>query len=347
MAVKILIRSPNHLGDCVMALPMINETREAYPGSEVTVLTPLHLAELFQSNPGIDQVLTISSEHVHGVISIFKVKDIIAPHDFDIGFILPPSFGAASSFKLGGVKERIGYIADGRRLLLTKPLPLPTPLNSEHRSKVYFDLLRRGAAVAIDYVKPKLFLDENDTAAGLELLKGFEVSESERYAVIAFRAVGESRRWGTQNYTELARQLVDRYRLKVVLVGSEKDRRIGDEMVQLAHEGDGSVVNLAGKTSLRELAAICSRAALFVGNDSGPAHLAAAVGAPIIVLSGADDPKETSPMAATKRLIYLDHLECISCVKNRCPLRGDESMRCMKEITLDMVLTEVAEVLGP
>ena len=345
MPTRVLIRTPNHLGDCIMALPMINETREAYLGAEITVLTPEPLAELYTRNPGIDRVLVIPPKHVHGVIAIFKVKEMISPGEFDIGYILPPSFGAASSFKLGGVKERIGYIADGRRLLLTKPLPLPEPLNSEHRSKVYFDLLRRGSGAAIDYIKPKMFLDEIDTAAGQELLKGFGVAESDKYAVIAFRAVGESRRWGTENYTALSRQLAERHHLKVVLVGSEADRRIGDQMVGDAGGAGGTVVNLAGKTSLRELAAVCSRAVLFVGNDSGPAHLAAAVGVPLVILSGADDPKETSPISNNKRLIYREQLDCISCVKNKCPLKGEDTMRCMKEITLEMVLAEVAALL--
>lgn len=345
MSTRVLIRTPNHLGDCVMALPMINETREAYPGAEITVLTPEPLAELFTRNPGIDRLLTIPPQHVHGVIAIFKVKEIISPGAFEVGYILPPSFGAASSFKLGGVKERIGYIADGRRLLLSKPLPLPEPLNSEHRSKLYFDLLRRGSGSSINYIKPKMFLDEIDTTAGQELLKGFGVAESDKYAVIAFRAVGESRRWGTENYTALTKQLVERHHLKVVLAGSEADRKIGDQMVGDAGGSAGSVINLAGKTSLRELAAVCSGAVLFVGNDSGPAHLAAAVGVPLIVLSGADDPKETSPMSNNKRLVYRDQLECISCVKNKCPLKGDAFMRCMKEITLEMVMAEVDTLL--
>ncbi len=345
MSTKILIRTPNHLGDCIMAMPMINETREAYPGSTVTVLTPEHLSDLFTSNPGIDRILTIPTHHVHGVIGVFKVKEIISSDEYDIGYVLPPSFGAASSFKLGGVKERIGYIADGRRMLLTKPLPLPTPLNSEHRSKVYFDLLRRGGGVSLEYVKPKVFLSEADGEAAFKLLVGFGVSESDRYAVIAFRAVAESRRWGTENYTELCRRLHSVYSLKVVLVGTEENRKVGDEIAGAAGGAEGLTVNLAGKTSLRELAAVCSRAVVFVGNDSGPAHLVAAVGAPLVVLSGADDPQETSPMASKKRLIIRDQLECISCVKNKCPLKGDAFMRCMTEITVDSVMAEVAALM--
>ncbi len=343
MSLKVLIRTPNHLGDCVMALPMINETREAYPGSSITVLTPEHLAELFEHNPGIDDLRTIPTEYVHGLVSVFRIKDIITSGDFDIGYVLPPSFGAASSFKLAGVRQRIGYIADGRRLLLTKPLPLPAPLNSEHRSVLYFNLLRRGAGISLEYTEPRMFLDDEDRNRGVSILSGFDFDEADRYAVVAFRAVAESRRWGTENYTRLAHRLVEEFGLKVVLVGSATDARDGD---QIADSADGrNVANLAGKTSLRELAAICAAARVFVGNDSGPAHLAAAVGVPLVVLSGADDPKETSPISSCKRVLYPDHLPCISCRKNKCPLKKDEAMQCMREISLEMVSDSVRELI--
>lgn len=345
MKTKVLIRTPNHLGDCVMALPMLSEAREAHPGAHVTVLTPEHLSELFEGNPGIDEIIPIPARYVHGMVALFKVKDLIAERNFDVGYILPPSFGAASGFKLAGVKKRIGYIADGRRLLLTKPLPLPSPLNSEHRSKVYFDLLRRGSGADMEYVKPKLFLSEDDSRKGMSVLDGFGVAEDDRYGVVAYRAVAESRRWGEEKYTELIGQLIHQFQLKVILVGSKDDAKTGDNIIDALP--DEPVVNLAGKTSLRELSAICSRAQLFIGNDSGPAHLAAAVGTPLVVLSGADDPKETSPISSQKRLIYLEHLECISCLKNRCPLKGDGNMRCMNEISVKMVTSKISEILTP
>jgi lipopolysaccharide heptosyltransferase II len=327
-----------------MALPMINETREAYPGSSVTVLAPEHLIQLFESNPAIDVTLKIPVKHVHGLIGVVKIKDIIGAHHFDLGFVLPPSFGAASAFKLAGVKERVGYIADGRRLLLTRPMALPEPLNSEHRSEVYFNLLRRASGADLTYTRPKLFLSEQDVARVAELLSGFNMSIDDDYAVIAFRAVAESRRWGTDRYAALSLLLAEKHGMNVLLVGSDDDRSAGDEMA--ATIGHDRVINLAGKTSLRELASLCSRANLFVGNDSGPAHLAAAAGAPSVVLSGADDPKETTPLSNRKRLIRVEHLECISCVKNRCPLKGEDFMRCMKEVSVERVMGEVEAALG-
>ncbi|MFZ5980817.1 MAG: glycosyltransferase family 9 protein, partial [Candidatus Zixiibacteriota bacterium] len=253
-----------------------------------------------------------------------------------------------SAFKLAGVRERIGYIADGRRLLLTRPLPLPAPLNSEHRSEIYFNLLRRGAGVDIEYVKPKLLLNEADNEQATKILDGFGFPDREPYAVVAFQAVAESRRWGRDNYTELTRAIIDQLRLRVILIGGPADRKEGDRIVEAIANEDyiDVVINLAGKTTLRETAVLLSRARVFIGNDSGPAHLAAAAGVPIVVLSGADDPKETSPITSRKKLIYLENLECISCVKNKCPLKRDAFMGCMKGITVEMVLDGVREMLS-
>ena len=129
----------------------------------------------------------------------------------------------------------------------------------------------------------------------------------------------------------------------LVLIGSPDDQRVGDEIVDVLNSD--RVANIAGKTSIREVAAVCSMARVFIGNDSRPAHLAAAVGTPVVVLSGADDPKETSPVSSRKRLVYLDKLECISCVKNRCELKGEEFMQCMKGISVDRVLAEIQGLL--
>ena len=342
MSLKVLIRAPNHLGDCIMALPMINETREAYPGATVTLLVPDPLAELFEQNPAIDEIIRIPSAHVHGLIAVMKIRDLISTGNFDIGYILPPSFGSAASFKLAGIKERIGYIADGRRLLLSRPLALPTPLSSAHRSELYFNLLRRGAGVELEFTRPKLFLNDDDIRRGTQTLSSFGIGENDKYATVAFRAVAESRRWGIDNYIGLVKSIVSRHSLKVVLVGVAEDRPDGDKIATSA--GAKEVANLAGKTTLREAAAILSNSRFFVGNDSGPAHLAAAVGIPLIVLSGADDPKSTSPVSPRKRLIYLDHLDCISCVKNKCPLTGDDRMQCIRGITLEMVTEQVDQL---
>lgn len=343
MSQNIIIRTPNHLGDCLMAMPMINNVGEAYPGGTVTLLTPSHLADLFRPNPAVDGIIEIPLEYQHGLMAVVKIRDMISSLEFDIGYILPPSFGAAAGFKLGSVKERIGYIADGRRLLLTKALPLVEPINSVHRSELYYDLLRRSTKSDLEYIKPKLFLNDDDINNGIELLDGFNIKATDRFACVAFKAVAESRRWGMDNYTELIKELIPKLNLKIILIGSASDQEDGDLLAERTSTKE--VVNLTGKTNLREAAAILSLSQVFIGNDSGPAHLAASIGANVVVLSGADDPKSTSPIATNKQLIYLENLECISCVKNKCPLKDDLFMQCMTGISVDMVFDAVEELL--
>jgi lipopolysaccharide heptosyltransferase II len=324
---------------------MINETREAYPGCSLTLIIREGLSELFEGNQAIDSCQTFPDRYAHGLAGVFKLTELIKKGNYDTSFILPPSFSSASAFKLAGVKERIGYIADGRRLLLTRALPLPEPINSSHRSETYLNLLRRSHGKKYEYTKPKLFLSDDDIARGVSLLEGFGLESSTGYAVVAFRSVAESRRWGVENYTKVAKWLVSELNLTVLLTGQKEDAPEGNNISEAA--GQSQVINLAGKTGIRELASIMSNATVFVGNDSGAAHLAAAVCTPIVVLSGADDPAETSPLAARKKLLYLNQLDCISCVKNKCTQKASKYMRCMKGITFEMVSEAIAELISP
>ncbi len=345
MSKKIIIRTPNHLGDCVMAMSMINETRESYPGSSLAILVPENLAELFENNQAVDRVIKFPSQYAHGLAGVFKLREFIKDEAFDIGYVLPPSFSSASVFKLSGVNERIGYVADGRRLLLTKPLPLPTPINSCHRSELYFNMLKRATGQELTFAKPKIFLSDEDIAKGQKLLRDFGIADGEKFVAVTFRAIGESRCWGTKNYLELTKRLIAEHGLKVVLLGIEEDHLEGDRITSGA--GSNRVINLAGKTGMRELTSILTQAVMLIGNDSGVMHLAAAVGAPLVVLFGAGDPKETLPLASQKKLLYLGELACISCVKNKCELKGDAFMQCMKGISVEMVMTAIYELLSP
>lgn len=343
MPQRIIIRAPNHLGDSVMALPMISETREAYPNSQVTVLAPEGLADFYVGNSGVDRIMTIPSRYVHGLAGVMHLRDRVRAEAFDIGYVLPLSFSAASAFALAGVKERIGYIADGRRLLLTKPMPLPHPINEEHRSKVYFDLLRRSTGAQFEFHPPRLLLSDEDLAIRQELLAKFSIDPNETYVAIGFRSAAESRRWGEFRYGELCEWISAALKARVVLLGSIDDAAEGERIAQKI--ANDAVINLAGKTSVRELMAVLGGAILMVGDDSGVAHVAAAVGTPVIALFGAGDPKETGPLASKREIVRADHVDCLGCVKNQCPLKKEQFMRCMRELPLDRVIFAIRELV--
>ncbi|MEK7775694.1 MAG: lipopolysaccharide heptosyltransferase II [Candidatus Zixiibacteriota bacterium] len=335
MSENIVIRVPNHLGDAVMGLSMVAETREAWHGSRVTVLSPAGFADLFESNPSVDDIIPIPGDSLHGIGSVFRIKALVAPGKFTLGIVMPPSFGSASSLVLAGIPERIGYATDGRRLLLSKPILLPEPVNSVHRSELYFNLLLRVSGKSLTYYQPCLMVNDRDIENAFERLPETKGLVANNFVAVSFRARADSRRWGAENYTALCRRIASEYGYPVVLLGGKDDMREGDQIA--SGVGDGKAINMSGKTTVRQTAALMSRAKLVVGDDSGPIHLAAAVGTMVITINGAGDPKETEPATSRKRMIVLSHHPCVPCVRNACPLKGNEYLRCIRDVTVDML----------
>ena len=120
MSQKIIVRAPNHLGDCIMSMPMISETVEAFPGCSLTLLIREGLSELFDSNQAIDKILTFPDRYAHGLAGVFKLTVFIKKGKYDTGFIVQPSFISASSFKLAGVSDEMGDISEWSGLSLIK-----------------------------------------------------------------------------------------------------------------------------------------------------------------------------------------------------------------------------------
>jgi len=335
---KLIIRSPNWVGDAVMALPTIDVARELTGADRVAVAARSSVARLYAGHPRVDQVIDLEGRD-SGWKGIRRSAASVRPEKFDIGLLLPRSFSSALIFRLAGVHGRIGYKGDGRSFLLTRAVACPS--EKKHRIDQYLFLLETIAGSKAASVRPQLHLTLEDIQSGGACLSRHKLTYDDPYLVIAPQAVAESRRWGFDNYGALAVRLGQQYDCRIVLVGMEADREAAGQVCR--HLPD-RIVNLCGETSLMEAAAILSFARLFVGNDSGLAHLAGAVNCPVVVLSGADDPEETSPRCAEKRLI-IKNIPCFSCVKNVCPMKGDAHMLCMKLISVDEVADAATQII--
>ncbi len=334
---KLIIRVPNWVGDAVMALPTVDAAAEATGASSVAVMTRPLAAPLYEHHPTVDKVVVIDDQQAR-VLGPYRASRMIKEDNYDVGLILPASLSSALIFKLAGVAGRVGFAGDSRSYLLTRAVPPPGEVT--HRAKQYLYLLEQITGVSLPLKSPRLALSHDDIARGEKVLTGHSLSYDDRYVVMAPQATAASRRWGAANYGRLAARLTAEYDCAVVLIGSLKERAAGDDIRTAA---GARVINLCGETDLLTAATVASFARLFVGNDSGLAHLAGAVGCPLVVLSGADNPDETSPLCDRKRVIIKD-IDCIRCVKNICPLSGDAFMRCMKLITVDEVSDAAREV---
>lgn len=327
---KLIFRVPNWVGDAVMAIPAVDCARAATGADHVAVMARKATASLYKYQPDVDRIVEIDDKS-SPMFGPKRAADFIKDDGYDVGVIFPPSFSSALIFKLAGVTGRIGHTGDKRSLLLTHAVPVPPA--PRHRTESYLDLIRLLTGKNLPLTQPRLYLSPDDISAGERHLARHHLAGNDCFVAMAPRAIAESRRWGCDNYGRLAKRIADEFGCRIVLIGVAADRAAGDEVAAFAPE---RIVNLCGRTSLLEAAAILSSARVFVGNDSGLAHLAAATGCPVVVLSGADNPSETSPICEKKTVLIKD-IDCISCVRNVCPQKDEAFMKCMTLITVDEV----------
>jgi len=339
-SIKMLIRLPNHLGDCLMSQPAIKAFAESNHDDEIHLLGPLWAKPIFD---GIESYtyLPLAGKALHGSRAISIQALLLRKYKFDAGILLTPSFSSALILFLAGVKNRYGYSGEGRSIFLNHSL---APIQSQniHRSVKYFRLLEYLAGKKFPIVNPSLCISQQNAQIARQILIDAGMSANTPFIVIAPQAVAESRRWGSDNYAALSRRIISETSCSIILLGTADEYPAGESVAI----GAKKIINLCGKTNIATAAAVLSLARLFIGNDSGLAHLAAAVNIPLVVLSGAGNPIETSPLSDKKTVIIKSELDCISCVKNRCPQKGDDFMKCMREITIDEVFSAAARHLG-
>ncbi len=306
---------------------------------EYSLLAPDWAEPLYHNLPGA-KFCPIPAGSLHGLEAISNQREMIKGIEADAGLLLTPSFSSALIFNLAGVKRRCGFATDCRGMLLTDPVNIkPVPI---HRADRYRFLMEGFFNAKLQTDMPRISISPQSESSANKLLDQYGIQAQIRFVAIAAQAVAESRRWGSRNYASLAGRLTAESGLKVVVLGTEAESAAGEEI----KNGREDIVNLCGTTNIETAAGVLSKALLFIGNDSGLAHLAGAVGIPLVVLSGADNPAETSPLASKKTVIIKNELECISCVKNKCLLAGERHMQCMKQITIDDVLHAAGEYLA-
>lgn len=325
----LVVRAPNHLGDLVLALPAILRG-----GGDVLVVA--HLAPLVAMSGAQGRVLPLR----RGFQGFRAAARSLRAGRYARGIALTPAFSAALLFRVGGVRQVRGTATDGRTLLLSEPLD-PRALRGRHRAVQYLDIMGDAAPALPEF---PIF---EPPCAEVDRWRARLGGGSRRVVGLAPGSRASSRRWPAERFRELATHLAA-HGLAVAVFGA------GDERALTAFVAGGAegAADLGGATDLPMLAAALAACDLLVTNDSGPMHLAAAVGTRTVSLQGPADPAETAPLGPGHRLIVHAELSCVPCVKNECPRSGrgeflDRAEReCMWLITVDEVLEAVLEAVA-
>jgi heptosyltransferase-2 len=329
--VKVLVRATNWIGDAVMSLPALRAIRGRYPDAYIAVLAKPWVAALYEGEQSIDAIIALEGQAGRRDFAVkWKQARRLRRERFDLAVLFPNSFESALLASLSGAGRRIGYARDGRTPLLTDAIA--TPRSGEiprHERFYYLEMLRRAGLIDAIPAVSEIRLDGADQAAqrGREIFRTRGVNLPV-VGVSPGAAYGGAKRWLPERFAEAAGRLADSVGGSVAVFGSGGERAMCEEV---ATAGGGR--NFAGATTLREFIDMTAACDLFLTNDSGAMHIAAALGVPSVTVFGPTDETATGPAGAAARVVR-EPVECSPCKLRECPI----DHRCMTRVTVERVI---------
>jgi heptosyltransferase-2 len=311
---RVLIRLPNWLGDALMARPLLHAVRAGLPHARIEATGPPALLQLLERERFWDDSAAWPPPAAFG-------------HHADLALILPPSFSSAWHAWRSGARRRIGFAGDHRRVLLTEAWRRP-PRGDRHLSDEYRAL---GASLGLPSVLvPALAPVETERDHAQSLLERTG-GVPPAWVVLGPGAVyGPAKRWPAERFAALADRLVTRGATPLVCGGADDRDTARDVIARMRTPGAARM--LAGETTLPVQLALCSGARATVSNDSGLAHLAAATGAPTVVVFGSTSSAWTAPLGPGTRVVQHAPV-CAPCFRRTCVI----GYRCLEAVTVEEV----------
>jgi len=311
---KILFRTPNWIGDAIVSRILLYNLK----GHEITLLCRYGLQDIFYDF----ECITFKNKK-----ELFLKSLALKKRQFDVGIVVPLSFSSAFFLYIAHPAERIGFSFEKRDIFLTKRLKIPDNWKNRHTIQTQFLLLKE---LGIEPEVPEVYFSPVCNCDST-------LYKLSSYVTIApFAAFGGAKEWFFDNYLEVAETLFKKYGYKTVILGSQKDaHRLKDFYLP------EFITSLIGRTSLMEAACIIKNSLIFIGNDSGLAHLSASMGHPTVSIFGPTSPIWTKPIGKASFALW-EPPECAPCYRRECPLGTKE---CMKKISTTLVLDTIDEIL--
>lgn len=326
-SMNILIRLPNWLGDMVMSTAFVQAVKDQYPGATVDLVAKKGIDFLLDHFPSHGQRFIFSKEEYKGLRGVWKFgKEVRSTKKYDLFFCLPDSFSSALMGSAAGVDKRIGFKKELRSVLLTHAYQKKQNI---HRAEEYVDLLSQFTKTTI--IPP---------AVKLQLA----AAEKRNALVININSEALSRRLPKEKAISIIAAVRKKINNEIILVGSNKEAAFVEEVYQ-ALPDKNNISNKAGKTNLPELLQLFAGSVAVLTTDSGPAHVANALGVHTIVLFGAGNENNTAPYNKNNRtIIRLGELNCEPCVSNTCKIYGIP--QCLVKLDEQMIVSAVYNALS-
>lgn len=334
---RILIFNVNWLGDVLFSSAAIRNVRRNYPAAYIACVIPSRCYSILKDNPYLDEVIIFDEKDRHkGMFSKLSFISLLKSKGFDAVFLLHRSFTRALICRLAGIPERIGHYTKKRAFLLTKRI-IPPKRDSLHRIDYYLDVIEKAGLRIEDR-----FLDFFFTPQDEEHVDGFLSKNhvDKKDFMVALNPGGNwlPKRWTIDYWAQLADKLINEMGLKVIITGSVSDLKLAG---QIKEKMKGAPIIACGILNIKQLGALAKRANIFITADTGPLHIANAVGCKnIIAIFGPTSKEITGPYPSGNVVCLQKDVGCLlPCYKVNC-----QDNRCMKAVTPDDVLSEVKKI---
>jgi heptosyltransferase-2 len=368
---RILVRGVNWLGDAVMTTPALMRLREKFPTSHITLLTHEKLRDVYLHHPALNETITFNKED--GLLSLARrLRD----GEFDLALVLPNSPRSAMEAWLARIPRRIGgewpwrnwFLTDAipartgavkmhkrteaevRKLISERPSTLspaashseataaqPSTAPSSHHLHQYLHLVAVLGAEGGE-LPPMLAVTDEEIAAAKKKF-GLENISAPIFALNPGAEYGPAKRWPAERFIAAAREIQKRTNCHWLILGGKADVELSTSIAGAVRTPHSALRSVAGQTSLRELMALLKLSRVLLTNDTGPMHVAAALGTPVVVPFGSTSPELTGPgmPGDTRHRLLKSDAPCSPCFLRECPI----DFRCMNGISVERVVEAV------
>ncbi|MFZ4620267.1 MAG: glycosyltransferase family 9 protein [Bacteroidota bacterium] len=330
---KILLVRTDRIGDVVLSLPMLPALKQKFPDAKITVMVRPYTRELVENHSCVDDViLWDESKGIGHYVALLKEKN------FDMAIIPYPRFNLALITFLSGIPIRVGTGFRWYSFLFNRRIYEHRKDAKRHEVEYNLNLL---TTIGIDPLPESKFEFSASKEAEQTVAMKLAKDSVERFAVIHPGSGGSARDWSVENFAKLGDEIQQQFGLKIVLTGGKNESELVGRVASAMRTPS---LNYVGAFSITELGALYRRAALFAANSTGPLHIAAMMGTPVVAFYPPIiqcSPLRWGPYTEKKKVFTADNTACALCKGGPC-----QSNLCMDQITVEQVITGIRELLN-
>jgi predicted lipopolysaccharide heptosyltransferase III len=331
---NVLIIKLRYIGDVLLATPTVRAIKAARPDVRVTMMVNRGSEDVLSGNPDLDEILVLDKGSLAA-----QWRFIVGLRHRRFDTVIDLTDGDRSAFLswISGAPVRIGFNDEDRWRGRCYTEVVRPVADVRHRIDRDLEALKF-IGIQAGSKDPQLWLTPEEENSGDQLLDQLGVQRSQSIVILQPAARYWFKAWPPERFAELADHLTFQYSCQVLIGGSQQDIDLAQQIRQMAKS---SLINMAGRTTIRQFAAIAKKSALFVGSDSGAMHIAAAVGTPMVALFGPSNPDEWGPHSDRVKVLYKG-LDCRACFHPTCE-RGE--LNCMKQLSVQEVCAAAVQLL--